>query len=170
MRILGLDPGLRFTGWGIVDVDGNALRHVGHGVIAPAPDDTMANRLNTVFDALQATIDAYGPEVAAIEESFVARNAASTLKLGLARGAAFVAAAHAGLSVHEYAARLVKKSVVGTGSADKRQVAAMIGRLLPGLGGIPADAADALAVAVCHAHHRATVGPARVRAAASAAP
>ena len=153
MRVLGLDPGLRHTGWGVVDVDGNALSHIAHGVVSPPPDEAMAARLAAICAGVRAVLEAYRPAVAAVEETFLNRNPASTLKLGMARGAVLVAAAAAGLPVSEYAARLVKKAVVGTGKADKGQVAAMIAILLPGAGAGSGDAADALAVAVCHAHH-----------------
>ena len=169
MRVLGLDPGLRHTGWGVIDVDGNALAHVANGVISPPPGEVTAARLAAIFAAVREILDAYRPGAAAVEETFLNRNPASTLKLGLARGAALVAAASAGLPVSEYAARLVKKAIVGTGRADKRQVAAMIAVLLPGAGTASADAADALAVAVCHAHHALTTGPRRRLAAVRAA-
>ena len=169
MRVLGLDQGLRHTGWGVIDVDGNALAHVANGVISPPPGEATAARLAAIFAAVREILDAYRPGVAAVEETFLNRNPASTLKLGLARGAALVAAASAGLPVSEYAARLVKKAIVGTGRADKRQVAAMIAVLLPGAVTGSADAADALAVAVCHAHHALTMGPRRQLASVRAA-
>jgi crossover junction endodeoxyribonuclease RuvC len=155
MRLLGLDPGLRLTGWGVIDVEGNRLRHVAHGVVKAAVDRSLAERLNDIFDGVAAVILAHRPEEAAVEETFVNVNPASTLKLGHARGVVMLAPARSGLAVFEYAATLVKKSVVGTGHADKNQVAMMVGRLLPGIDAT-ADAADALAVAICHAHHRAT--------------
>jgi crossover junction endodeoxyribonuclease RuvC len=155
MRLLGLDPGLRLTGWGVIDVEGNRLRHVAHGVVKAAVDRSLAERLNDIFDGVAAVILAHRPEEAAVEETFVNVNPASTLKLGQARGVVMLAPARSGLAVFEYAATLVKKSVVGTGHADKNQVAMMVGRLLPGIDAT-ADAADALAVAICHAHHRAT--------------
>ncbi len=170
MRVLGLDPGLLHTGWGIIDVEGNALRHVANGAVSPPSGDTMAKRLTAIFEAVQAVIAEYEPEVAAIEETFVNKNPSSTLKLGLARGSAMVAAATTGLPVHEYAARLVKKSVVGTGAADKAQIGMMIGILLPGARPSSEDAADALAVAICHAHHAATSGPRRTLAAMGVRP
>lgn len=168
MRVLGLDPGLLHTGWGIIDIAGNALTHVANGVVSPAAADPIASRLTAIFDGVQEVVARHVPDVAAIEETFVNRNPDSTLKLGLARGAALVAAASTGLPVHEYAARLVKKTVVGTGKADKQQIGAMIGVLLPGARVVSADAADALAVAVCHAHHAVTLGPRRARAALDA--
>lgn len=169
MRVLGIDPGLQHTGWGVIDIDGNALRHVAHGVISPDTKLPMADRLTIIFNGVQAVLAAQNPDQVAIEETFVNRNPSSTLKLGLARGAALVAAASTGIPVAEYAARLVKKSVVGTGTADKTQIAAMIGVLLPSAKVSNADAADALAVAICHAHHAATLGPQRRRAAQGAA-
>lgn len=168
MRVLGLDPGLLHTGWGIIDVEGNALRHVAHGVVSPPSSASIALRLTTIFEDVQAVISEHRPDIAAIEETFVNKNPDSTLKLGLARGSALVAAATTGMPVHEYAARLVKKTVVGTGKADKQQIGMMIGILLPGAKGVAADAADALAVAVCHAHHAATEGPRRTLAALEA--
>jgi crossover junction endodeoxyribonuclease RuvC len=170
MRVLGLDPGLVHTGWGIIDVEGNALRHVADGVVSPPTGLPIAQRLTTIFEGVQAVVALHLPDVAAIEETFVNKNPDSTLKLGLARGVALVAAATTGLPVHEYAARLVKKTVVGTGRADKDQIAMMIGILLPGARGVAADAADALAVAVCHAHHAVTTGPQRTLAALGARP
>jgi crossover junction endodeoxyribonuclease RuvC len=155
MRLIGFDPGLRLTGWGVIEVDGNRLRHVAHGVIKVSVDGTLASRLDKLFEGVLATLAEHKPEEAAVEETFVNVNPASTLKLGQARGVVLLAPARAGLPVFEYAANLVKKSVVGAGHADKRQVAMMVGRLLPGVTAT-ADAADALAIAICHAHHRAT--------------
>ena len=155
MRLIGLDPGLRLTGWGVIDVEGNRLRHVAHGVIKVPTDRPLAERLNDLFDGVAAVIALHEPLEAAVEETFVNANPASTLKLGQARGVVMVAPARAGLKVFEYAANLVKKSVVGAGHADKHQIAMMVGRLLPGVEAT-ADAADALAVAICHAHHRET--------------
>lgn len=154
LRILGLDPGLRKTGWGVIRVEGNRLSHLGHGVIAPDEKAPFAERLLALFDGISAVVAEWTPDEAAIEETFMNNNAASALKLGHARAAALLAPAKAGLPVAEYAARVVKKSVVGTGAADKDQVAFMIARILPGSAGATADAADALAVAVAHAHAR----------------
>jgi len=154
LRILGLDPGLRKTGWGVIQVEGNRLSHLGHGVIAPDEKAPFSERLLALFDGISAVVAEWTPDEAAIEETFMNNNAASALKLGHARAAALLAPAKAGLPVAEYAARLVKKSVVGTGTADKDQVAFMIRRILPGSAGASADAADALAVAVAHAHAR----------------
>jgi crossover junction endodeoxyribonuclease RuvC len=154
LRILGLDPGLRKTGWGVIRVEGNRLSHLGHGVIAPDEKAPFSERLLALFDGISAVVADWTPDEAAIEETFMNTNAASALKLGHARAAALLAPAKAGLPVAEYAARLVKKSVVGTGAADKAQVAFMIARILPGSAGASADAADALAVAIAHAHAR----------------
>ena len=154
LRILGLDPGLRRTGWGMIRVEGNRLSHLGHGVIAPDEKAPFSERLLALFEGISAVVADWSPDEAAIEETFMNNNAASALKLGHARAAAMLAPARAGLPVAEYAARLVKKSVVGTGAADKDQVAFMIARILPGSAGAAADAADALAVAVAHAHAR----------------
>ena len=155
MRLIGLDPGLRLTGWGVIDVEGNRLRHVAHGVVKVAADRSLAERLNDLFDGVVAVLAAQQPAEAAVEETFVNVNPGSTLKLGQARGVVMLAPARAGLPVFEYATNLVKKSVTGAGHAYKRQIAMMVGRLLPGVEAT-ADAADALAVAICHAHHRAT--------------
>ena len=154
MRILGLDPGLRRTGWGVITVQGARIGHVAHGVIAPKDTLPFAERLLTLFDAISAVIAEHQPAEAAVEETFMNNNAASALKLGHARAMALVATAKAGLPVAEYAAAVVKKAVVGTGGADKDQVAFMIARLLPAARGVNADAADALAVAIAHAHAR----------------
>ncbi len=156
MRLLGLDPGLRSTGWGVIDVDGSRLRHVADGAVRTADDRSLAVRLLQLHEGLRAIIAEYRPDAAAVEETFVNRNAASTLKLGQARGVVLLAPALAGLSVSEYATNLIKKSVVGSGHADKEQVAWMVRRLLPGCEPPNGDAADALAVAICHAHHAAT--------------
>ena len=154
IRILGLDPGLRRTGWGVIVSEGSRLSHIAHGVIAPPETGALAARLLALHKAVVNVIAAHAPDEAAIEETFVTANGASTLKLGHARAAAMIAPAAAGLLVAEYAAKVVKKAVVGTGGADKAQVAFMIARLLPAAGGPTDDAADALAVAICHAHAR----------------
>jgi len=154
VRILGLDPGLRRTGWGIVSVEGARLTHVAHGVIKPDDTAEFAIRLLTLFEAICEIIAVHAPDEAAVEETFVNTNASSTLKLGHARAACLIAPARAGLPVAEYAATVVKKAVVGTGAADKTQVGFMIRRLLPTAGDTTADAADALAVAIAHAHAR----------------
>jgi crossover junction endodeoxyribonuclease RuvC len=154
IRILGLDPGLRRTGWGVVAVDGARLSWVAHGVIAPRADAAFAERLHELFEAACGLVSTYAPHEAAIEETFVSVNASSTLKLGHARAVVMIAPVRAGVPVSEYAAKEVKKAVVGTGGADKTQVAFMVQRLLPTSGSPVADAADALAVAIAHAHAR----------------
>jgi crossover junction endodeoxyribonuclease RuvC len=156
MLILGLDPGLGTTGWGLIRAEGNRLSHCANGRLrtdSAAPLPRRLAHLDTMLDALLAD---HAPEAAAVEEVFVNANPQSTLKLGQARGVVICAAARAGLEVGEYAARLVKKAVVGTGNADKAQVHAMVARLLPGTKIDGPDAADALAVAICHAHHLAS--------------
>ncbi len=156
IRLLGIDPGLRFTGWGLLGVDGNRLRHLADGVIATDSDTTVPERLRLLHDTLAALLAEHRPHEAAVEETYVNRNGAATLKLGYARGVALLAPALAGIPVTEYGAKAVKRAVVGTGAAAKEQVADMVRRLLPGAVLRRADAADALAVAICHAHHRAT--------------
>jgi len=156
IRLLGLDPGLRHTGWGVIEVDGSRLRYVAGGTIDPPADRPMAERLVALHDELAKVIAEYKPQEAAVEETFVNQNASSTLKLGLARGVALLVPALAGLPVTEYPANLIKKSVVGAGHAEKAQVQMMVRRLLPGCQLQSVDAADALAVAICHAHHAAT--------------
>ena len=156
VRLLGIDPGLRFTGWGVIDVDGNRLIHVADGVIATDSAEDVPARLRALHDGLSALFETYRPAEAAVEETYVNRNGAATLKLGYARGVALLTPALAGIGVHEYGAKTVKLSVVGTGGADKEQVQVMVRRLLPGATMRRADAADALAVAICHAHHRAS--------------
>ena len=156
MRLIGLDPGLRATGWGIIDVRGTRLSHVANGRVAPSPDAALADRLVALYDGLMAVMDAWAPDQAAVEETFVNRNPASTLKLGLARGIALLVPARAGLPVAEYSTNLVKKSVVGAGHATKTQIGMMVRTLLPACDPDGEDAADALAVAICHAHHAGT--------------
>jgi crossover junction endodeoxyribonuclease RuvC len=153
MRVLGLDPGLRRTGWGVIDVADNRLAHIADGVVHAAADQPLAMRLVALFRNITAVVEQFKPDEAAVEESFVNRNAASTLKLGVARGVVLLAPAEQGLPVSEYSANLVKKAVVGAGHAEKAQVQLMVRRLLPGCSGAEADASDALAVAICHAHH-----------------
>jgi len=157
MRLLGIDPGLRFTGWGVLEAEGNRLRHVADGVIATESVDDVPSRLKMLDDALAEILARYAPAEAAVEETYVNRNGTATLKLGYARGVALLAPARAGIPVFEYGAKTVKMAVVGTGSADKEQVGLMVRRLLPGVTQKRADAADALAVAICHAHHRASL-------------
>jgi crossover junction endodeoxyribonuclease RuvC len=154
VRILGIDPGLVRTGWGVISLDGVRLTHIAHGVIAPRETLPLAARLLVLFEGMEAVVQEYRPDEAAVEETFVNMNPTSTLKLGHARAAAMIAPARAGIPVAEYAARYVKKTIVGTGAADKGQVGFMIRRLLPTAGVTAADAADALAVAVSHAHSR----------------
>ncbi len=151
MRILGIDPGLRRTGWGVIDVTGSRIRHVANG-IAEGQGETLAARLVALFAALETVIETYRPDEAAVEETFVNRDAAGTLKLGQARAVALLAPARAGLPIGEYAPNRVKKTVVGVGHADKGQVEYMVRLQLPGIGIAGPDAADALAVALCHAH------------------
>ena len=155
-RLIGIDPGLRFTGWGVIDVDGNRLRHIADGVIATDSEQAVPERLKALHDGLQALFECHRPDEAAVEETYVNRNGTATLKLGYARGVALLAPALAGIVVAEYGAKQVKLAVVGTGGADKEQVAMMVRRLLPGATLRRADASDALAVAICHAHHRAS--------------
>jgi crossover junction endodeoxyribonuclease RuvC len=155
MRLLGLDPGLQRTGWGLIEAHGNGLRFLAAGVVTTEPAHDLASRLDTLYRGLQEVVTRHRPHAAAVEETVVNVNAESSLKLGHARGVVLLAAAHAGLEVTEYAAKTVKRSVVGTGAAQKRQVAMMVRMLLPGSGRISGDAADALAVALCHAHHHA---------------
>jgi crossover junction endodeoxyribonuclease RuvC len=157
MRVLGLDPGLRHTGWGVIDVDGNRLTHVADGVASAPADLSLGERLVVLFRQLNEILDRFRPDAAAVEETFVNKNASSTLKLGVARGVVLLAPAERGVPVSEYSANMVKKSVVGAGHAEKAQVQMMVRRLLPGCTVLKADAADALAVAICHAHHAGTM-------------
>jgi crossover junction endodeoxyribonuclease RuvC len=152
MIVLGLDPGLAATGWGIIEATGNRLRHIAHGTVKTRTAEPLAERLMVLYAGLERVIAAHGCAAAAVEEVFVNTNPQSTLKLGQARGVVMLAAARGGLPVTEYATRLVKKAIVGVGSADKLQVHAMVERLLPGTRVSGADAADALAVAIAHAH------------------
>src|SRR5277367_1231347 len=162
MRVLGLDPGLRHTGWGVIDVDGNRLTHVADGVASAPTDLPIGERLVLLFRQLGEVLERFRPDQAAVEETFVNRNPASTLKLGVARGVVLLAPAERGVPVSEYSTNLVKKSVVGAGHAEKAQVQLMVRRLLPGCAVVKADAADALAVAICHAHHAGTMNAWRV--------
>src|ERR1700733_9470799 len=145
MRVLGLDPGLRHTGWGVIDVAGNRLTHVAHGVASVPADLPLSERLVMLFRQIGEVLERFRPDEAAAEETFVNKNAATTLKLGVARGVVLLAPAERGLKVAEYSANLVKKSVVGAGHAEKSQVELMVRRLLPGCTVVKADAADALA-------------------------
>jgi len=156
MRLLGLDPGLLHTGWGIVDAENGRLRYVADGAVHPDPSLPLPQRLASLHDGLNEIIARYRPTEAAVEETFVNKNPTSTLKLGLARGVVLLCPALAGLPVAEYPTNLVKKSVVGAGHAGKEQIQVMVRVLLPGARIETPDAADALAVAICHAHHAAT--------------
>ena len=165
IRIIGIDPGLRRTGWGIVEADGVRLTYVASGLITSDAEDALAYRLRALYEGLVGVIVSFRPQEAAIEETFVNKDARATLKLGQARGMALLAPAQRGLSVAEYPPNVVKKTVTGTGHGEKRQIAAMIGFLLPKARFESADEADALAIAICHASHRST---ARVIAAQTA--
>jgi crossover junction endodeoxyribonuclease RuvC len=157
MIILGLDPGLGITGWGVIRSEGNRLGHVAHGRITTDTKQELGARLVVLDDGLTSLLATYRPEAVAVEEVFLNKNPQSTLKLGHARGVVLLAAARSGLSVGEYSPKHIKKAVVGTGGAEKAQVHAMVSRLLPGVAIAGADAADALAVAITHAHHLATL-------------
>jgi len=154
VRILGLDPGLRHTGWGVVEASGTHLRHRGHGVLHVDAALGLPDRLSALYAALSKVVADWQPDEAAVEETFVNRNPVSTLKLGQARGIVLLVPALAGLPVAEYPPNLVKKTVVGSGHAGKEQIHAMVKILLPGCGVGAGDAADALSVAICHAQHR----------------
>ena len=153
-RIIGLDPGLRNAGWGVIDTEGSRLIHVADGVVRADPALSTAERLNIIFTALQRIIGEHRPDEAAIEETFVSKDARATLKLGQARGIAMLAPAAAGIPVFEYAPNQVKKTVVGVGHAEKAQIHHMLKMLLPKAKPKSPDAADALAIAICHAHQR----------------
>jgi crossover junction endodeoxyribonuclease RuvC len=154
IRILGVDPGLRHTGWGIVTTRGNALTFIASGTIHAPLDGELAQRLLAIHRGLSEVVRAHTPDEAAVEQTFVNRDAAATLKLGQARGIALLVPAEAGLAVAEYAPNQVKKTIVGAGHAEKAQIRMMIGILLPKADPRTDDAADALAIAVTHAHHR----------------
>src|SRR5215469_8168246 len=156
MRLIGLDPGLRHTGWGVIETSGSRLRYIADGAVHTDGNRSLAERLVQLHEGLSAVIAAFKPDAAAVEETFVNKNPTSTLKLGLARGVVLLVPALAGLPVAEYPANLIKKSVVGAGHAGKEQVQMMVRMLLPGCLTETADAADALAVAICHAHHAET--------------
>jgi crossover junction endodeoxyribonuclease RuvC len=151
MRVMGLDPGLRALGWGVIDVSGSKLSHVANGV-CKTDSGALGARLVSLFDQLSAVFDLYAPDAAAVEQTFVNKDGAGTLKLGQARGIAMLVPSRAGLVVGEYAPNAVKKAVVGVGHADKRQVEHMVRMQLPGVKIAGPDAADALAIAICHAH------------------
>ncbi|MCI4662557.1 MAG: crossover junction endodeoxyribonuclease RuvC [Neomegalonema sp.] len=166
MRVIGIDPGLRKMGWGIVDVSGSKLRHVGNGVIT-GTGDALSERLVALFRGLEDVLNAYSPTEAAVEHTFVNKDGAGTLKLGQARGVAMLVPGLFGLSVAEYAPNSVKKAVVGVGHAQKDQIAHMVGTLLPGTKIVNSDSADALAIAICHAYQagsRARIAEALTRA------
>jgi crossover junction endodeoxyribonuclease RuvC len=154
IRILGVDPGLRRTGWGIVTIQGNALAFIAAGTIKAPLDGELAHRLAALHDGLTEIVRSLHPDEAAVEQTFVNRDATATLKLGQARGIALLVPAQAGLSVAEYAPNAVKKAIVGAGHAEKVQIRAMVRVLLPRADFDADDAADALAIAICHAHHR----------------
>ena len=154
IRILGIDPGLRRTGWGLIEVSGNHLVHIACGSVTTDDKAGLAARLVTIHDGLVAIVAEFRPDEAAVEATFVNKDATATLKLGQARGIALLVPAKAGLSVAEYAPNLVKKTIVGAGHGDKAQIRMMIGVLLPKAAPETHDAADALAIAICHAHHR----------------
>ncbi len=156
MRLLGLDPGLRVTGWGVIEAQDNRLRHIADGTVRSRDGGDLASRLSELFRGLTSVIETHAPDAAAVEETFVNTNRASALRLGQARGVVLLAPALAGLPVTEYAANMVKKALTGAGHAGKTQVAAMVAHLLPGAAMDTLDAADALAVAICHAHHAET--------------
>lgn len=156
MRLIGFDPGLRHTGWGIVDMNGNRLTFVASGTISPPTDLDMADRLKKLHDGMMQVLEAHKPDEAAVEETFLNKNPGTTLKLGHARGVVLLAPALYGIAVAEYSAKSVKQAVVGTGSATKDQIGMMVRTLLPGCNPPSEDAADALAVAICHGHQAAT--------------
>lgn len=153
MKILGIDPGLVKTGWGIIETEGHSLRFIASGLIKPNIKNDLPQRLKVIDEEIEAIVSRFDPFTAAIEETFVNKNPASALKLGVARGVAMVVPARMGLDVGEYPANLVKKSVVGAGKCNKDQMGMMVRTLLPSCGDISEDEADALAVAICHAHH-----------------
>src|ERR1700692_3371566 len=157
IRILGIDPGLRRTGWGIVEIAGNRLTFLGRGSVATNDREALPTRLRGLHAGLMLVVEEFRPDEAAVEATFVNKDASATLKLGQARGIAMVVPARAGVPVAEYAPNVVKKSIVGSGHGDKVQVRMMIGVLLPKADPATHDAADALAIAVTHAHHRQSV-------------
>ncbi len=157
VRIIGIDPGLRRTGWGVIETSGTRLSYIACGTVTSDAGAALCNRLAALFAGLDAILTRWQPHEAAVEETFVNRDAHATLKLGQARGIALLAPARAGLSVAEYPPNLVKKTVTGSGHAEKKQIRAMIGYLLPKAAPDSDDAADALAIAIAHAHHRQSV-------------
>lgn len=154
VRIIGIDPGIRRCGWGVIEAQDNRLRFIAGGTITPPTAGALASRLAFLAEGLNGVLDAHAPDEAAVEETFVSAGARSALILGQARGVVLVTPALRGLPVAEYAANLIKKSVVGTGHADKAQIGLMVKTLMPTADFKGADAADALAIAICHAHHR----------------
>ncbi len=154
VRIIGIDPGLRRTGWGVIEADGNRLIYVACGSVEPPDDLPLASRLLAIHEGLTAVLSRHTPMEAAVEQTFVNKDGVATLKLGQARGVAMLAPAMFGITVAEYAPNQVKKTVVGAGHADKHQIAMMLKILLPKAEPPSADAADALAIAITHAHHR----------------
>ena len=164
VRIIGIDPGLRNTGWGVIEADGTRLSYVADGSVHSDADAPLASRLLQIHTQLAEILQRYAPDEAAIEETFVNKDARATLKLGQARGAAMLAPALAGITVAEYAPNVVKKSVVGAGHAEKDQVKHMVKVLLPRAELNTADSTDALAIAICHAHHRGTQTLAKILA------
>jgi crossover junction endodeoxyribonuclease RuvC len=154
VRIIGIDPGLRRCGWGVIETLGNRLTFVACGTLTPPTEGELASRLAFLFSGLTELLERFNPDEAAVEETFVNSGPRSALILGQARGVALMTPAHRGVPVSEYATNLVKKSIVGTGHADKDQVGLMVKTLLPAANFKGADAADALAIAICHAHHR----------------
>jgi len=157
IRIIGVDPGLRRTGWGIIDTLGNSLRFVASGTVTSDGDLDLASRLCQLHDGLAEVVHSYQPDEAAVEQTFVNKDAVATLKLGQARGIAMLVPARAGLPVAEYAPNAVKKAVIGVGHGEKQQIHMMVRVLLPKAKFDGDDAADALAIAICHAHHRQSV-------------
>ena len=154
IRILGIDPGLRRTGWGVIDISGNRLMFIGCGSVATDDKASLAERLVAIHDGLVRVVEEFSPDEAAVEATFVNKDASATLKLGQARGIALLIPARAGIAVAEYAPNLVKKTIVGAGHCEKEQIRAMLRVLLPKADPPSHDAADALAIAVTHAHHR----------------
>ena len=157
-RLIGIDPGLRRTGWGVIEIEGTRLAHVANGTVTSDGGAGLAERLCQLYDALSAVVESYCPHSAAVEQTFVNKDPAGTLKLGQARAVALLVPARAGIEVHEYAPNQVKKALVGVGHADKAQIPLMIHTLLPGCAIDGPDAADALAVAICHAHMAQSAG------------
>jgi crossover junction endodeoxyribonuclease RuvC len=163
IRIIGIDPGLRRTGWGIVEADGSRLGYVASGIVTSDGEGELACRLCDLYLGLSAVLATFAPQEAAVEETFVNKNARATLKLGQARGVALLAPAQRGIRVAEYPPNVIKKTVTGAGHGEKRQIAAMVGFLLPKAKFESADEADALAIAICHASHRQTATAIAVR-------